>query len=246
MSKVALSLILPCYNEGPTFEKSVGLILKELKKNKRSWEIIFVEDRSRDDTKAAVEKLTRNIKNSRAIYHRKNEGRGKSVRDGIALSRGTICAFMDVDCEISPAFIPLFVSEVEKGYDIVVAQRFYESGLKNLNRVAASRLYSFIVKIFLDLPIGDTEAGFKFFNRIKILPIIARTRDKGWFWDTEICAVSYVSGLKIAQVPVLFVKRNDKKSTVKILRDSFDYLVKIIIFKKEFEKMKSNVKDGSF
>lgn len=238
MSKVEISLILPCYNEGPTFEESVEAILRELKKIKSSWEIIFVEDKSLDNTKASIEKFTKKIKNSRAIYHRKNEGRGKSVKDGIIHSRGSICGFMDVDCEISPAFIPIFVGEVEKGYDAAFAERFYESGLKNLVRVAASKLYALLVQQFLNLPIRDTEAGFKFFNRISIMPVIAKTHDKGWFWDTEICAVSHILELKIAQVPVLFVKRSDKKSTVNILNDSIDYLIKIIKFKKEFKKMK--------
>lgn len=239
MKKIDFSLILPCYNEGPTFEGNVELILKELKKLRTSWEIFFVEDKSEDDTKASVEEIVKKVKNCSAIYHRKNEGRGKSVKDGITASRGAICGFMDVDCEISPAYIPIFVSEAEKGYDVVVAQRFYESKLRFLNRVVASKLYSLIVKRFLNIPIRDTEAGFKFFNRLKILPVIAKTYDKGWFWDTEICAVSHVMELKIAQVPVLFIKRNDKKSTVKILGDSIDYMIKIIRFKKEFEKMKS-------
>lgn len=238
MSKVEVSLILPCYNEGPTFENNVELILKELKKHRSSWEIIFVEDKSKDDTKSSVEKFVKKLKNCSAIYHRKNEGRGKSVKDGIAQSSGEICGFMDVDCEISPAYIPIFVSEIKKGHDVAVANRYYESGLKNLVRVVASKLYSLIVKQFLNIPIKDTEAGFKFFKRSAILPVVAKTHDKGWFWDTEICAVSYVAGLKIAQVPVLFIKRGDKKSSVKILNDSIDYLIKIIRFKKEFETMK--------
>lgn len=246
MQKIDFSLILPCYNEGITFEKSFDQILKELKRLKLRYEIIFVEDKSQDNTKSVIQKIMLKVKNSKAIFHKVNEGRGKSVRDGIAEARGAICGFMDVDCEISPAYIPIFVSEIEKGYDVVVAQRFYESGLKNLVRVIASKLYSLIVKWFLDIPVNDTEAGFKFFNKSRILPVITKTRDNGWFWDTEICAVSYISGLKIAQVPVLFVKRDDKKSTVHIFRDSLVYVVKIIEFKREFEKLKSKKINGNF
>lgn len=241
LSNPKFSLILPCYNEGPTFEKSVEKIIRELKKIKVSWEVIFVEDKSQDNTKAKIEKIVLNHRGCRAIYHKKNEGRGKCVKDGIRASKGEICAYMDVDCEISPEYINIFVSEIKKGYDVVVAQRFYESSLKFISRVIASRLYSQIVKKFLNIPIKDTEAGFKFFNRSKILPVITKTHANGWFWDTEICAVSHIFGLKIAQVPVLFIKRGDKKSTVKIFSDSFNYIFKIISFKKEYEKMKSKV-----
>lgn len=238
MPRVEVTLILPCYNEGPTFEKSVETIIAELRKLKLSWEVIFVDDKSQDATKASVEKIVNKVSNCKAVYHQKNEGRGKCVKDGIARSAGDICGFMDVDCEISPAFIPIFVSEIKKGNDVALANRFYEAGFQNLVRVAASKLYSMIVKLMLNIPLKDTEAGFKFFKRSSILPVVAKTHDKGWFWDTEICAVSYAMGLRIAQVPVLFIKRSDKKSTVKILEDSIDYLIKIIRFKKEFETMK--------
>src|SRR3989344_7102487 len=100
MVKVEVSLILPCYNEGSTFEKSVNQIVNVLKKGTRNWEIIFVEDKSCDQTRITVEKLTYQIENSRSIFHSKNQGRGKSASDGIKLARGIICGYMDVDCEI--------------------------------------------------------------------------------------------------------------------------------------------------
>ena len=67
MKKIDVSVILPCFNEGPTFEKSVEKILVQLKQLKKNWEIIFVEDKSIDDTKKSVESLVKKIKNSRAL-----------------------------------------------------------------------------------------------------------------------------------------------------------------------------------
>src|SRR3989344_8512373 len=100
MSKIDLSIIVPCYNEGPTFEDSVEKIVVVLKTQKKKWEIIFVEDNSIDDTKKTVEKLTQKYKNIRAIFHKKNEGRGKSVSDGIKTAKGNICGYLDVDLEV--------------------------------------------------------------------------------------------------------------------------------------------------
>lgn len=236
MSKIGFSLVLPCYNEGPTFESNVGKILKELKRLKLSWEIIFVEDSSIDDTKSEVEKLVLTIPNSRAIYHKKNEGRGKSVADGLFAAKGEICGFMDVDCEISPSYIPIFIWEIKKGYDMAIANRFYEGKFKSILRFVASSTYSRLVRLILNLPFDDTEAGFKFFNRKKIIPIVKMTRDKRWFWDTEICARTYLNDLTVSQVPVLFKKRADKKSTVRLIPDSIEYLKKVIEFKKQLNK----------
>lgn len=233
MKKESLTIILACYNEGPTFGSSVRKIISELKRAKRPWGIIFVDDKSVDDTKLAVEEFVKNNKNCRAIYHSKNQGRGKSVCDGIKIAKGEICGFMDVDCEIAPSYIPLFTEEIVKGADVAVGQRFYEKGWKSLNRVVASKVYAILVGTVLDLPISDTEAGFKFFNRRNILKILPKVKNSGWFWDTEICARAYWTGLRVSEIPVLFNKRKEKKSTVKLIPDSLDYLVQLFKFRSE-------------
>src|SRR3989344_175628 len=202
MVKVEVSLILACYNEGSTFEKSINQIVNVLKKDVRDWEIIFVEDKSDDDTKKSVEKLVKEIKNARAIYQFKNQGRGKSVADGILAAKGDICGYLDVDLEILASYIPLFIKEVEAGFDLVVGKRFYEGGLRLINRVLSSKIYALLVKVVLNLDVDDTEAGYKFFRRSKIVPLLGKVKSKHWFWDTEICAQAQWSKLKISQIPV--------------------------------------------
>ena len=228
---VDFSLILTCFNEGTTFESSVSKIVAELKKLGVSWEIVFVEDKSIDSTKASIEKLVEKFNNYRAIYHLRNEGRGKSVRDGILKSRGEICGFIDVDCEVSPAYIPVFIDEIEKGYDMAIATRYYENRPHAIMRVLSSKAYSFIVSRLLGAHFLDTEAGFKFFKTKSILPIIPKTHDNGWFWDTEICMTAYIARFKIAQIPVLFIRREDKKSTVKLIPDSIEYFRRLLKFR---------------
>lgn len=231
MAKVDVSVILALYNEGPTLEKSVNKIVTVLKSLERSWEIIFVEDKSTDETLKTVKLLNEKVKNCKLIIHKKNQGRGRTVTDGLAAAAGTICGYLDVDLEISANYIPIFVEEIEKGANIAVGMRFYEGGLRSLARFLASKIYALMVKFLLKIPIEDTEAGYKFFRRSKILPILRKVKDEKWFWDTEICARAFWAGLKISQVPVLFVRRNDKKSTVKLIPDTWAYITKIIKFR---------------
>lgn len=238
MSKTDVSVIVPCYNEGPSFEDSVEQIVSELKKLKKTWELIFVEDKSTDNTRRAVEKLVKEIYQAKAVFHKKNEGRGKSVSDGIRTAKGEICGYLDVDLEVSESYIPLFIKEIENGADLVVGKRFYEGGLKNLTRFVSSKAYALAVKSILKLPIDDTEAGCKFFNRKKILPILNKIKSKHWFWDTEICAQSYWHGLKVTQIPVLFKRREDKKSTVRLIPDTIDYIRNLIRLKSQVTKYK--------
>ena len=78
----------------------------------------------------------------------------------------------------------------------------------------------------------DTETGFKFFNRGKILPVLEQVQDKRWFWDTEIMVRALWNGLNITEIPCLFMRRSDKKSTVNLRKDIWDYLAKLYRFQK--------------
>lgn len=231
MSKPYLSLVLPLYNEGPTLEQSLRTIYKSLQKIKKSWEVILVDDKSSDDTLAIVKKILPNLKNTTLIAHQENQGRGKAVSDGLKVSKGIYSGFLDVDLEVSSDYIPLFIKELEDGYDCVIGNRIYEKNITAVTRVVSSVGYKLIVRSLLNLPINDTEAGYKFFNREKILPILNRIKNKGWFWDTEICARAYWAGLKISQVPVLFIRRPEKKSTVRLIPDTLIYLKNIYKFR---------------
>lgn len=235
MARIDISLILPCFNEGSIFEESVPEIVSVLKATGKKWEIIFVEDKSEDLTKESIKKFSKIIKNSRVLFHTVNQGRGKSVADGIKVARGEICGYLDVDLEVPAYYIPLFVREIEKGgAEMVVAKRFYEGGrLESLIRYLASKLYALGVSLIINIPVEDTEAGYKFFRRKSILPVLEKVKNKHWFWDTEICARAYIAGIKIHQIPVLFIRRSDKKSTVKILPDTFDYIKNLFKFKYE-------------
>lgn len=235
MARIEISLVIPCFNEGSIFEENVAEIIKVLESTNEKWEMILVDDKSQDNTKKSIQKIISNNNSIRAIYHPKNQGRGKAVEDGIKKAKGRICGYLDVDLEVSSSYIPLFVEEIKKGgAEMVVAKRFYEGGIfGSMIRYLASKIYAFSVRLILNTPIEDTEAGYKFFERKKILPILAKVKNKHWFWDTEICATAHLSGLRISQIPTLFNRRSDKKSTVKIIPDTYDYIKSLLRFKYE-------------
>ena len=229
-----LSLILPCYNEEKILEKNFQEIIKILEILKCEWEIIFVDDKSTDNTIKIIEKFISNYPNIKLITHQRNMGRGKTVVDGIINSSGKIVGYMDIDLEIHARYIPSVIAEIKNGADIVNGYRFYKVNLSNFHRFLLSRGYNFMVRKFLKLPFLDTEAGFKFFKREAILFLIKNTTSNHWFWDTEIMAYAFKYNFKIVNIPVLFIKKPEKKSTVNITKDTFYYLNNIIKFKKKF------------
>jgi glycosyltransferase involved in cell wall biosynthesis len=226
-----LSLIIPCYNEEKIFQDSLAEIEFVLKNSRLKYEIIFVDDFSHDKTRDLILQACAIKKNYKYLFHEKNFGRGKSVMDGIRTSNGKIVGYMDIDCEVSPVYIPYFVKKLlDSNYDILTGKRIYREKLKSLHRSILSRGYSFLVKRLLKIPLSDTETGYKFFKTARIIRVIKKTKSHGWFWDTEIMAYAVFAKLNILEVPVLFVRRSDKESSVNSLTDSLRYLKNIMEF----------------
>ena len=233
MKRIDLSLILACYNEEKLLRESVARITSVLDDSVFSYELIFVDDKSQDKTREIIEALVKKNKNFQAVYHGVNQGRGRTVRDGIAIARGKVVGFIDIDLEVSPVYIPSFVRMIVGGKaDVVTGLRVYREGLTSLHRAILSRGYSWLVRTVLGIPLKDTETGYKFFNRKKILPILKKTKNNGWFWDTEVMTYAHYTGLSIKEVPVLFVRRFDKTSSVRLVHDTIEYFMNLVTFRK--------------
>ncbi len=238
-----LSLILPCFNEAQHLTKSIDTIIDVLKTLPYKFEIIFIDDKSQDQTPLYLKEIKEKYQNLpiRIYFHSKNKGRGKTVSEGILAAKGKVVGYMDIDCEVSPKYINKFVGAVNQECDVVVAQRNYEFKLASIHRHLASLIYSRLTKTLLKLPVSDTEAGFKFFNTHKIKKIISMVEDNYWFWDTEVIVVASQNNLKIKGIPVIFKRRLDKTSTVNLLRDSIKYLeslIKLTLKLKSYESHK--------
>jgi len=243
-NKIELSLIVPCYNEGEHLEKSFPKVIEVLRKLNQNFEIIIIDDFSKDNTVEIIKRLIKNNKEISISFvsHKHNVGRGGTVTEGIRLAKGDIVGFIDIDLEVSPKYIPDFVKIISTNKaDIVVGKRYDYFSITSIHRFISTKLYISLVRLILRLPIHDTETGYKFFNRKKILPILTQIQDVYWFWDTEIIARGYMNGLRLEEIDVLFKKRRDKTSTVKLLRDSIRQIKSFIDFKNNLTKERSTV-----
>lgn len=237
MSNIKLTLILPCYNEEEHFRISAEKIYSVLTNTSIPFEIIFAEDKSKDNTRSLIEEFLQDKQDSRlqTFFHNTNQGRGRTVNDGIAKAQGEFVGFIDIDCEISPVYIPECLRILERGEDVVCADRRYEIDPSGIVRALASKIYAFLVKWFFETHLKDTEAGYKFFRRDKITDILPKVENQGWFWDTELMVRSELAGLKIVFLPVLFKRRHDKTSTVRLIPDTLEYLRELKRFKNELK-----------
>lgn len=235
-----LSLVIACYNDGPHLEQSLQEIERVMGQTRYTYELIIIDDCSPDGSaevvKRAVEKrAVEKRANARMVLHDKNVGRGGTVKEGMKMAQGRFVGFLDIDLEVHCRYIPTMLAALEQGYDGAMAYRIYEIhwNLDTFLRHILSVSYRMLVHSLIHLPYKDTETGYKFFQRDRILPVLDQTHSPGWFWDTEIVAQSHYHGLKIAEIPAVFVRRWDKKSTVRPMRDSLIYMRELLRFRKQ-------------
>lgn len=229
-----VSVIVACYNEEGHLEASVRELVAVLDTTRWSYEIVFVEDCSTDNTREVLKRVAAAYpdKAVQVILHEKNTGRGRTVSDGIRAARGTVVGFIDIDLEVHARYIPSCVLSILRGADVATGWREYRLHLPLLHRHILSRGYVFIMQWLLRVPLRDTESGYKFFRRASVLKVLDEVEDPGWFWDTEIMVRCYHAGQKIEEIPCLFIRRYDKKSTVRVVHDSIEYFKKLWHFRR--------------
>jgi len=230
---VDFSLVVACYNETSHLEASVAETFRVLDALRWTSEVIFVDDRSRDRTRAVIARIVEANPGRalRVILHEHNVGRGGTVTDGLRAARGRLAGFIDIDLEVHARYILPCLLALEAGADVATAHRIYRFQWRSLDRYILSRGYFWLMRRMIDVPVGDTETGFKLFRRERILPVLDQCEDRGWFWDTEVMVRAHHAGLRIEEVPALFLRRFDKQSTVQPVRDTLDYLRKLWRFR---------------
>jgi glycosyltransferase involved in cell wall biosynthesis len=229
-----LSLVLACYNEAQHLEASFAEIRETLEQTSWPFEVIFVDDVSRDRTREILREIVAAHPDLdlRVILHEANRGRGRTVTDGFRAARGEVAGYLDVDLEVHARYVPSLVRAIEQGADIATVRRIYALQVRALDRYFMSRGYSFLVRRMLGLPFHDTETGYKFFRRERVLPLLDEIEDAGWFWDTEFMARAARRGLTVREIPGAYVRREDKASTVRGIRDSVRYFRQLLRFRR--------------
>ena len=236
-AKIDLTLVLACFNETDVFTASVARIVDVLKTSKLSYEIIFVDDCSMDKTPELIARACKRYAHCTALYHERNYGRGRTVADGFYKAKGEVVGFIDIDCEVGPEYIPQLVSVIaQRKADVVIGKRVYRTSSGSIIREILSRGYQWLSDVMIGTGGLDTETGYKFFRKNAILPVLETMIYAGWFWDTEIMVRSKRAKLRIVEVPVVFIRRFDKQSSVNIISDTADYLINLWNFRRQLAR----------
>lgn len=188
-----LSVIIPAYNEDAMIEKAAIIISNILKKSNIIYELIFVDDGSKDKTWDNITKTSALIPNIRGIHFSRNFGKESAIIAGLTESRGDCCVVIDCDLQHPPEKIIEMYRLWEEGYEVVEGQK--------TDRGTESKLHGFAAKIFYFLISSATRidmanaSDFKLLDR-KAVDVLINMRERNAFFR----ALSSWIGFKTATV----------------------------------------------
>jgi glycosyltransferase involved in cell wall biosynthesis len=160
-----LSLVVPVYNEDENLSLLFDAICKVLEPLARPWEVIFVDDGSRDGSASALESLfKRDPFHVRVIEFRRNFGQTAAIAAGIDHARGDVIILLDADLQNDPADIPMLLAKLDEGYDLVSGWRKNRKD-NALTRNLPSQLANGLISLVTGVRLHDYGCTLKAYRR---------------------------------------------------------------------------------
>lgn len=225
--KPYLSVIIPVYNESKRLPLTLIDVDKYLSETGFSYEIVVVNDGSKDSTAEIVRRFSHLIKNLRLLNNTENHGKGWVVRQAMLDAKGDVRIFMDADNSTTIDQFSKMTPYFPK-YDVVIGSRDIP-GAKLIppqpwyKRIAGN-MGNIVIQILLLPGMWDTQCGFKAFTAEAAEKIFPLCKIDKWALDVEILSLAKKMGYKIKEIPVTWI--NSPFSTVK-LSGYFKFLIEV-------------------
>ncbi|MCL4395440.1 MAG: glycosyltransferase [Chloroflexi bacterium] len=213
--KSLVSVVIPAYNEVKRIAQTVSEAQTFFTQRQQPYEIIVSADGD-DGTREAVSEMAKTDPMLRVIGSAGRGGKGRGVRQGVALAKGDIIGYSDADNKTPIDEYAKLEPFFDQGYDVVIGSRaLSESTIERrqpLYRQLGSRGFSVFMHAVVGLPgIVDSQCGFKFFRRAAAVDLFARQRIDGYMFDVEILHLALKAGYRIAQVPIRWRDDGDSR-----------------------------------
>ena len=205
---VEISAVMPAFNEEANLEQSVGRMARALETNARGFEIIVVDDGSRDGSAALLERLIGAHPNLRVVRHPVNRGYGAALRSGFDAARFGWIFLMDADNQFDPAEVELLLARMADA-DIVAGYRKHRRDplLRRLNAWA----FFTMVRLLFGRLVRDVNCAFKLMRRDVIIRMALHS--EGALINTEILVLARQLQARVVEVPVDHYPRTAGKQT---------------------------------
>ena len=192
----ALSVIVPFYNEEESIAAMHQAIVNAVEPLGVAFEMVFVDDGSRDRTLEVATGIARGDERVRVVKFRRNYGQTPAMAAGIEQARGRVLVTMDGDLQNDPRDIEHFLAKIDEGYDIVVGWRFNRQD-KLVSRKIPSKIANWLIGRVTGVPIKDNGCSLKAYrgDLIKAIPLYSEMH-------RFIPAMASIAGPRIAEIKV--------------------------------------------
>jgi dolichyl-phosphate beta-glucosyltransferase len=202
-------------NEAERLPRSLERIAAHLGGRGGKWEIVVVDDGSRDRTAERAEAAGATV-----LRNEGNRGKGYAVRRGMLAARGERRLMTDADLSTPIEELERLGARMDEGYDVVIGSRALPGARIEVRqpwyRENMGRLFNLFVRALAVPGVTDTQCGFKLFTAAAARDVFAATRLDGFSFDVEALFLARRKGYRIAEVPVVW--RNHAASRVSLLR----------------------------
>lgn len=210
-----ISLILPAFNEAATIAATIRETGRYFQSRGLRYEIIVAADGG-DGTRELALEASRQGEPVRVIGNRERSGKGRGVREAVALAGGDIVGYADADNKVPIDEFDKFRPWLSQGYDLVIGSRAMRGTRIERRQPLYRQLGGKGFGVFMHAVVGltditDTQCGFKFFTRTAAREIFRRQRIDGYMFDVEILALAHELGYRIHQVPIRWRDDGDSR-----------------------------------
>jgi glycosyltransferase involved in cell wall biosynthesis len=204
-----LSVFFPAYNDSGTIASLVITAVRVASTLTPDYEVIVVNDGSRDDTPRILDELARMYPGHvRIVHHEVNRGYGGALRSGFATAAKDYVFYTDGDAQYDPAEMTLLWEKLSEEVDWVNGWKISRSD--PLHRVVIGRAYHHFVKLLFGLKVRDVDCDFRLMRR-RIFDVVHLEKDSGVIC-LEMMKKFQDAGFRVAEVPVHHYHRAHGKS----------------------------------
>jgi len=206
----SLSVVMPAYNEEKGIEKVVRESAEILKNICQEWELIIVNDGSKDKTEEILKNLEKEIKNLKIVSYFPNKGYANALREGFKEAKYDYIFYTDSDGQFDLSEIKNYFPLIYEN-DMVVGFRIKRND--SFIRKITSKTYNIMQKFYLKIKARDINCAFKIFKAsfLKTIPLIS----EHFLIGAEFFLRAKERGARYVEVPVQHLKREEGKSSVK-------------------------------
>ena len=232
LASVDISAVMPAFNEEANLEQSVGRMAAALAAHARAFEVIVVDDGSRDGTAAVLERLKPIHPSLRVVRHPVNRGYGAALRSGFAAARYPWVFLEDADNQFDPADVAALVARAADA-DIVAGYRKRRRD-PLLRRLNAWAFFTLVTILFGRLA-KDVNCAFKLMRRDLLERM--NLHSEGALINTEVFVLARQLHARVVEVPIQHYARTSGRQTGANLRVVVRAFSELLAFKAEMRRV---------